>query len=78
MKEFVEYIVKALVNNPEAVSVTEEETDASVTIKVMVAESDMGKVIGRGGKIAKAIRTLARTSGRDQSKKINVQFGEDK
>ncbi len=78
MKEFVEYIVKALVNNPEAVSVTEEETDASVTIKVMVAESDMGKVIGRGGKIANAIRTLVRTSGRDQSKKINVQFGEDK
>lgn len=78
MKEFVEFIVKALVSNPDAVQITTQETDSTITIQVVVADSDMGKVIGRGGKIANAIRTLARTSGRDQNKKINVQFGEDK
>lgn len=58
MKEAVETIVKSLVDKPEEVVITEEPSGKSVTIKVNVAESDMGKLIGREGRTIKAIRSI--------------------
>ena len=60
MRELVETIAKALVDNPDEVVVTETEGDGILEIKLQVAPSDMGRVIGRGGKIAKAIRAVVK------------------
>ena len=60
MKELVEVIASALVDNPDAVVVTEEENDKEIVLSLKVAPEDMGKVIGKQGKIAKAIRTVVR------------------
>ena len=58
MRELLEYIAKAMVDNPEGVNVIEKETDNSITLELRVADGDMGKVIGKQGRIAKAIRTV--------------------
>ena len=58
MKELVEVIAKALVTHPEAVVVTEKNTDGEILLTLTVDSSDMGKVIGKQGRIAKAIRTV--------------------
>ena len=58
MKELVEVIAKSLVDNPDEVVVTEKDTGKSLVLELKVASSDMGKVIGRQGRIAKAIRTV--------------------
>ena len=63
MKELVEVIAKALVDNPEEVVVTEKESGKITTIELHVAPSDMGKVIGKQGRIAKAIRAVAKANG---------------
>ena len=60
MKEFLEIVVRQLVNHPEQVSVEEEESETSITLKVSVADDDKGKVIGKDGKIAKALRTVTK------------------
>ncbi|MFC1928911.1 KH domain-containing protein [Chloroflexota bacterium] len=60
MKELVEYIAKAIVNAPDDVVVTEEENEQGITLKLQVADDDKGRVIGRQGRIAEAIRTLIR------------------
>jgi hypothetical protein len=74
--ELTKQLVMALVSDPEAVSVKKFETDEdnTVLIQVMVASDDMGKVIGKGGKIANAIRTLVQASGyvNNQRVKINI------
>ena len=77
MKEVIEYIVKCLVEDENAVNVTVEETDAGETIiHVQVADGDMGRVIGKSGKVASSIRTIAKSiSGRDR-RKVFVKFGE--
>ena len=62
MKEVLELIAKALVEHPDQVSVTEIEKDDSVTLELRVADGDMGKVIGKQGKIAKAIRTVVKAA----------------
>ncbi len=62
MKEILLYIVRALVSQPDAVSVTETETPEGLTLAVHVAHEDMGKVIGRGGRVAKAIRTVLKSA----------------
>ncbi len=75
MQELVTYIVKQLVDDKEAVNVTAEENDEGViTLTIHVAESDIGKVIGRQGKIAMAIRTLAKSVGTREGKKYNVEI----
>lgn len=74
MKELLEFIAKSLVENPDAVSVTEVESDASITLELRVAESDMGKVIGRQGRIAKAIRTIMRSTPAKSNKKVIVEI----
>ena len=76
MKELVEVIAKALVDHPEEVTVTEKEDGKKLTIELHVAASDMGKVIGKQGKIAKALRTLVRAATPRDSKKYNVEIKE--
>ncbi len=62
MKELIEYIAKAIVDKPEEVRVTEEATEDGIVLKLEVAPEDMGKVIGKEGRIAKAMRTLLRVA----------------
>lgn len=74
MKELVEFIVKNLVEDDAAVNVLVEETNKEINVLVKVAEDDLGKVIGKGGKVANSIRTVARTSGKKQNKFVNIKF----
>ena len=62
MKELIEYIAKTIVDKPDAVVVREERGDNAIIIRLSVAPEDMGKVIGRQGRIAQAMRTLLRVS----------------
>ena len=66
--------MKALVDNPDEVVVTETETENEIVLKLSVAPADMGKVIGKQGKIAKAIRTVVRASASKSDKKILVDI----
>ena len=67
MKELVEVIAKALVDNPDEVAVTESVKDDEIVLELTVAPSDMGKVIGKQGRIAKAIRSVVKMCIRDSS-----------
>ncbi len=74
MKELVEVIAKALVDNPDEVVVTEKEEGRHVTIELHVAPSDMGKVIGKQGRIAKAIRSVVKAASTGDNKKVDVEI----
>lgn len=74
MKEIVEVIAKALVDNPEAVSVSETVKEDSIVVNLTVAPSDMGKVIGKSGKIAKAIRSVVKAASSKEDKKVSVEI----
>ena len=74
MKELVEVIAKALVDNPDEVMVTESENDDELVIELKVAPSDMGKVIGKQGRIAKAIRAVVKAAASKEDKKIVVDI----
>jgi len=75
MKELVEVLAKSLVDNPEAVNVTRREEDYAVILELRVAPEDMGKVIGKQGRIAKAIRTVVKAAAsRGESKKVIVDI----
>ena len=74
MKELVEVIAKALVDNPEEVVLTEKEEGKNVTIELHVAASDMGKVIGKQGRIAKAIRSVVKAASLGDNKKVDVEI----
>jgi predicted RNA-binding protein YlqC (UPF0109 family) len=63
VKEVLEYLARSLVDDPDAVQVTEEETGSTITLRLSVAPEDMGKVIGRGGRTARAIRDVVRAAG---------------
>ena len=63
MKEVLEYIARNLVDVPEGVNVTEERSEGTVILKLVVAPDDVGKVIGRGGRTARAIRDVVRAAG---------------
>lgn len=76
MKELVEFIAKELVDHPEEVSVTEVDNDSSVTLELRVGSEDMGKVIGKQGKIAKAIRTVVKAASMKENKKVHVEIVE--
>jgi uncharacterized protein len=60
MKELVEFIAKSIVNAPDSVEVTEEQSEQGITLKLKVADDDKGRVIGKQGRIAEAMRTLIR------------------
>lgn len=74
MKELVEVITKALVDSPEDVVVTEREDKKTTVLEVRVAEVDMGKVIGKQGRIAKAIRSVVKAAAAKEDKKVVVDI----
>ena len=74
MKELVEVIAKALVDNPDAVSVTEKEEGEETVLELTVDPSDMGKVIGKQGRIAKAIRSVVKAAAAKEDKKVVVDI----
>ena len=74
MKQLVEVIAKSLVENPDEVVVTETEKEDAIIVELKVGPADMGKVIGRQGRIAKAIRTVVRASASKSDKKILVDI----
>lgn len=74
MKELVEVIASALVDSPEDVVVTETEDEKQIVLNLTVAPEDMGKVIGKQGRIAKAIRTVVRAAGSKGDRKIMVDI----
>jgi len=74
MKELLIYIAKNLVDNPDEVTVTERETESETVFELRVNPSDMGKVIGRQGRIAKEIRALMRSVAQRQGKRISVDI----
>ena len=74
MKELVEVIAKSLVDNPDEVVVTEKDSGKSVLIELKVAPADMGKVIGKQGRIAKAIRAVVKAASAKETKKVVVDI----
>lgn len=76
MKELVEVITKALVDNPDEVVVTERQEEKATVVEVHVAESDMGKVIGKQGRIAKAIRSVVKAAAAKEDRKVIVDIAD--
>ncbi|MBQ6806116.1 MAG: KH domain-containing protein [Lachnospiraceae bacterium] len=74
MKELVEVIAKALVDNPDEVVVTQKEEGKNITVELHVASSDMGKVIGKQGRIAKAIRSVVKAASSKDNKRVDVEI----
>lgn len=74
MVELVEYLAKSLVDDPSQVKVSEKTLDDTVIIELNVAEGDMGKVIGKQGRIAKAIRTVVKAASAKSGKKYTVEI----
>ncbi|HAA38186.1 MAG TPA: KH domain-containing protein [Firmicutes bacterium] len=74
MKDLVEFIAKALVDNPEAVHVEQLEDERTITLELRVAADDMGKVIGKQGRIAKAIRTVVNAAAATEKKRVFVEI----
>jgi predicted RNA-binding protein YlqC (UPF0109 family) len=74
MKELVEYIVKSIVAEPENVTITEENSDEGLLLKLEVAADDKGRVIGRGGRVAEAIRTLLRVKAAKDNTRVRLQI----
>lgn len=74
MKEMIEYIAKSLVDKPDAVEVTEIEGSTSIILELRVAPEDMGRVIGRNGRVANAMRTLLRVQAAKQGKRVTLEI----
>jgi len=74
MKDLVEFIAKSLVDQPDKVVVTETTDEETISIELCVAPEDMGKVIGKGGRIAKAIRTVVKAASVKSDKKVVVDI----
>ena len=77
MKELVEVIAKSLVDHPDEVVVTETERDRTLVVELSVAKSDMGKVIGKKGRIAKAIRAVVKAAAIRADKRVVVEIAEE-
>jgi len=74
MKELVEFIAKAIVNAPDAVEVTEETSEQGITLKLQVADDDKGRVIGKQGRIAQAMRTLIRVKAAKEGTRVTLEI----
>lgn len=74
MKELVQVIAMSLVDHPEEVVVTETETEKAIVVELKVAPDDMGKVIGKQGRIAKSIRTVVKAAATKDDKKVVVEI----
>lgn len=77
MKELIEYIAKSIVDKPEEVRVTEEATEDGIVLKLEVAPEDTGKVIGKEGRIAKAMRTLLRVAAIRKGTRATLEIVSD-
>jgi uncharacterized protein len=73
-KELVEYVARSLVDEPDQVKVTEVEDDEGTVIELHVAEDDMGKVIGRNGSVAKALRTLLKVTAAREGTSVQLEI----
>ncbi len=76
MKEILETIILSLVEDKSAIQIEEKSNEKSITFEVKVAEKDMGKVIGKEGKIAKSIRTVMKAVAGKERKKVSIEFVE--
>ncbi len=76
MKELVEVMAKALVDNPDEVVVTEKADGRNITVELRVAPSDMGKVIGKQGRIAKSIRSIVKAASTRDNTRVDVEIVE--
>ena len=74
MKGLLEVIAKSLVDNPDEVVVTEKETEKGLVLELKVAPSDMGKVIGKQGRIAKAIRSVVKAAASRENNQVSVEI----
>lgn len=74
MKELLETIIKNLVEDQAAVTINEVEGEKSIILEVKVAEADMGKVIGKEGRVAKAIRTVVKAIAAKEQKRVTIEF----
>ena len=77
MGNLVEIIARALVSKPDEVSITEEVDGRNVVVKLRVADDDIGKVIGKSGRIAKAMRTVVKAAAIKQNLRVTVEIVED-
>ena len=77
MKDVLELIIASLVDNKEEISIEEINNEKSVDFKVKVSNADMGKVIGKQGRVAKSIRTVMKSVAGKEGKKVNVEFVEE-
>ncbi len=76
MQELLELLVKTVVNDDAAVEIKKEETEKSITFNVTVSSNDIGKVIGKNGRMASSIRTIIKSVNTDSHKKVFVKFGD--
>ncbi len=74
MKELIEYIAKSIVDQPDAVVVTEESDDQGIRLKLQVADEDKGRVIGKQGRIAQAMRSLLRVTAAKQGTRVTLEI----
>jgi predicted RNA-binding protein YlqC (UPF0109 family) len=74
MKDLLEYIIKSIVAQPDAVKITEENSDEGLLIKLEVAPDDKGRVIGRQGRVAQALRTLLRVKAAKEEKRVRLEI----
>lgn len=74
MKDILEVIIKNLIDNPEEMSITEKSNEKFISYEVKVAKEDMGKIIGKQGKMAKAIRVVIKAIANKEHKKVTVEF----
>lgn len=74
MKELVEYIAKSLVDHPESVHVNEIDSASAIILELKVADSDMGRVIGKGGRVVNAIRTVVQVAADREGKRVTLEI----
>ena len=74
MKDLVEYIVKALVDRPEEVEIKQTEAESLTILEIKVSPEDVGKIIGKEGRIANAIRTIVKSAGAKDRKRVTVEI----
>jgi predicted RNA-binding protein YlqC (UPF0109 family) len=75
--ELVEYLVRSIVESPDDVEIEEYEEEGELVLEIKVADDDLGRVIGREGRVAKAIRTIARAAGAREDRRVSVDIVED-
>jgi uncharacterized protein len=77
VRELVEFLARSLVERPDEVSVEEFDEDGELVLELRVADGDVGRVIGREGRVAKAIRTVVRAAGAREGRRVTVEIVED-